>query len=140
MADAQTLPLAWLKFQALCVVTASLAVPIVIALIGNAYTDAQKSSEVSVRYVELATSILKTAPTESNKALRTWAVEVLDATSPVKLTSQVKEELSKDGIQQRPLSDREEILQLMCEMNLANDPKTGAPSGDCARLLKRKKQ
>lgn len=140
MADTPTLPIGWLKFQTLCVVIASLAVPVVIAMIGNTYTDAQKSSEVSVRYVELATSILKTPPTESNKALRTWAVEVLDATSPVKLTSQVKLELSKDGIQERVLTDREKIMQILCDMGLANDSRAGGQSVDCEKLPKRKKQ
>jgi len=131
MADSPTLPLAWLKFQAICVVTASLAVPIVIAIIGNAYTDAQKHSEVSVRYVELATSILKSPPTEENKALRTWAVEVLDATSPVRLTLHVKEELSKDGIQpDRSGLDREAIWELMCQMEWKNSEMTKRPECD----------
>ena len=73
---------------------AAIAVPIVIAVVGNEYNATIKDSENRVRYVELAVATLRAEPSPESKALREWAIELLDSQAPVKLTKAAREELS----------------------------------------------
>lgn len=104
------LPLGWQKAQVIAVVMASIAVPVILAVIGNAYTNAQKEAErvhlrerqeaeLSVRYVELAVEILRAPPRKQAAQMRTWAVQVLDRFSPVSLPSPAKESLATTQLQ-----------------------------------------
>ena len=97
--DDPKLPLGWQKAQVVAVVMASLAVPVVLAIIGNAYATAQKEAERNVRYVELAVDILKTPPRKQGAQMRGWAIQILDRFSPVSLSSPAKESLATTQLQ-----------------------------------------
>jgi uncharacterized protein (DUF1684 family) len=141
------LPLRWQKAQVIAVVMASIAVPVVLAVIGNAYTNAQKAAErahlrerqeaeLSVRYVELAVEILRTPPRKQGNQMRGWAIQVLDRFSPVSLPAPAKESLATTQLQVATdatalddLADKtdQEVLQ---ELRKLRERRSGAPSGE----------
>ena len=90
---ATELPQIWEKIKVLSVVIASLTVPVVVAVVGNSYSKEQKDKEIGVRYVELAVEILRAAPSPDNKALRTWAISVVDHYSVLPLPKEAQAEL-----------------------------------------------
>ena len=67
----------WDKMSAMSALLASVLVPLVLALVGNAYTYALKQSENRVKYTELAISILKDKPTAETQDVRSWAIDVI---------------------------------------------------------------
>ena len=92
--ESRSVLLRWLEGtkDALLIVSA-VAVPIVVANIGAEVNATMKESENRIRYVELAISQLRSPPSAETTALRDWAVELLDAQSPVKLTPEAKKQL-----------------------------------------------
>ena len=71
----------------------AIMLPLVVAAVGGAYALAAKQSENQVRYVELAITQLRSAPTSESAALRDWAIELLDSQSPVKLSAAARAQL-----------------------------------------------
>ena len=67
---------------------AALAVPIIVAVIGNMYTSAIKERETQAKFVELAINILSTEPTDETKSLRSWAIKVIDEYSKIPLSKE----------------------------------------------------
>lgn len=90
---ATELPPIWEKIKVLSVVIATLTVPVVVTVVGNSYSKEQKDKEIGVRYVELAVEILRAAPSPDNKALRTWAISVVDHYSVLPLPKEAQAEL-----------------------------------------------
>lgn len=76
----------WDKLTAVAPLLASLLVPLAVAFVGNVYSKSMKDTENSLKYVELAVSILRTEPQADNAPLRTWAVDVLNDQATVKLS------------------------------------------------------
>lgn len=72
---------------------ASIFIPLVVFFVGNSYSNSIKESEIKVRYVELAISILKSDFSEKNSELKDWAVKLLDNQSPVRLSEGAKSQL-----------------------------------------------
>jgi hypothetical protein len=104
----------WQKAQAVSVIAASVAVPVIVAFAGNAFTQSQKNQELGVRYVELAVGILRAEPSKGNKALRSWAITVVDHFSPVHLPDEAKSELELDQLLielQTSLQKQSELLK-----------------------------
>ena len=83
----------WDKLKSLSSIIASVFIPLVLGIIGNEYTSAMKESEHSLRYTELAIEILNDKPSESNKNIRLWAVELINQYSTVELNKEAKSEL-----------------------------------------------
>jgi len=83
-------------------------VPISIVIYSQYFTNRQNENEINLKYIEIATSILKDKPTESNKELRTWAVNVINKYSPpkIKLNKNVQQSL----INKIPLNDKEILI------------------------------
>lgn len=67
--------------------------PFVVAAVGYLITDAQKEREISLKYVEIAITVLREPPSKQNTALRKWAVRLIDHHASIKLSSEAKEEL-----------------------------------------------
>jgi len=88
----------WDRLRALAPFIGSIAVPLAIAWVGGSYNASIKDSENRVRYVELAISQLRTAPTPETSALRDWAIELLDSQAPVKLSSTTKQQLKSSAL------------------------------------------
>jgi uncharacterized protein YjbI with pentapeptide repeats len=85
----------WDKMVSLSTLLASVLVPVVLAIVGNAYTNAMKQSENRVKYTELAMNILKEKPSPDTEALRGWAIEVVNQYSGVQMSDRAKVELSR---------------------------------------------
>jgi hypothetical protein len=83
----------WDKIPALSALLASVLVPIVLAVIGNAYTNALKQSENKVKYTELAISILRDKPTQETQDVRAWAIDVINQYSGVPMSAKAKNQL-----------------------------------------------
>ena len=85
----------WDKIQAVGILVASLFIPIAVAWVGNDYSKAIKDSENSLKYVQLAITILRADPTEGNEALKAWAVDIINNHASVKLSPEAQAELRK---------------------------------------------
>lgn len=72
-------------------IVATIAVPILVAYFGYQIQSAVKDREIRRDYVQIATGILSSK--DSKLALRTWAVEVLSAHSPIALSADLKRAL-----------------------------------------------
>ncbi len=77
-----------------------LAIPLVVAYIGNDFTKSIKEREIQGKFVELAINILNQQPTKENVNIREWATEVIDKYSGVPFTK----ETQKDLINNLPLN------------------------------------
>lgn len=70
----------------------NIALPIALTISSVIISSSIERSKVSSEYVKMAVAILASKPSESyeksesQKALKSWAVRVLDANSPVKMT------------------------------------------------------
>ena len=84
---------AWDKVKTIVNVIAAIVIPIILAVIGNNYTKAIKSQELSARFIELSVKILMEQPTDANKSLRDWAVNVINRYSEEPLSEKVKSDL-----------------------------------------------
>ena len=67
----------WDKIAVLGTVLAGLLIPLAIAVVGNAVSRSIKESENQVKYLEMATSILRESPKPETAALRGWAVDLI---------------------------------------------------------------
>lgn len=74
-------------------VLASLLMPLAIASVGHWYTSALKEREIQTEYIELAISILREEPSESNLNVREWAVDIINEYSPVEVNKATRDEL-----------------------------------------------
>jgi uncharacterized protein YjbI with pentapeptide repeats len=88
----------WDKITALSAFIASILVPLVLAVVGNAYASAMKQSETKVKYTELAISILKDKPSSDTQDVRAWAIDVVNQYSGVPMSPQVREQLLRSRL------------------------------------------
>lgn len=88
----------WDKLVPLSAFIGSVAVPLAIAFVGNNYSASIKESENRVKYVELAISQLRSPPKPETEALRDWAIELLNAQSPVKLSVAAQQQLRQHRV------------------------------------------
>lgn len=65
----------------------------VIAYVGWIYTDAIKDREIKVKFIEIATNILREPPKKDDTSLRTWAVQIINRYSEIKLSDAAKKDL-----------------------------------------------
>ena len=72
---------------------AAVVIPVVIAVVGHAYTRAIREREIQGRLVELAIGILKEIPDEKHREMRRWAVDVVDRFSGVPFPTEAKTDL-----------------------------------------------
>ena len=84
--------------QPISIILSTVAVPLLVAYYGNAISSANKEAENRVKYVELATAILRSEPKPDSQPLRGWAVELLDSQAPVKLSAAAKKQLLERAI------------------------------------------
>lgn len=87
---------AWDKLQAIGTLASGVLIPLVIAITGHYVTQRMKESENELKYIEIATSLIREEPRDENVALRDWAIENLAAYSKtVPLTIEAQRELKK---------------------------------------------
>lgn len=90
----------WEKLKVISTTASIVIIPLVIAFLGNLYSKSIKEKEIQGRFVELSLQILKDKPSEENKNIRKWAVDVINEYSGVKLEPDAK----KDLIEKVPLT------------------------------------
>lgn len=92
---------------------AIVGVPIVLLLVGNRVANAIKDRELNAKYVELAIAILGEVPyperqDDVRRALRTWATEVVNTHSEIKLPEATQQAL----IERMPLVEPETPVRI----------------------------
>lgn len=83
-------------------ILATIAVPIVIVIIGNQVQQSIAEREVGKSYVQMAIEILKAPPSKETMELRQWAVATVDKLSPIPLSRKVQEQLESGKVKLRP--------------------------------------
>lgn len=84
----------------------NIALPIALTVSSVIISSSIERSKVSSEYVKMAVAILASKPMESiekqksQEALKSWAVRVLDANSPVKMTSYEKSSFESSGFEE----------------------------------------
>lgn len=117
------LPPQWEKLKILGTLVATLGIPLVLALVANSFSKDQKELEIGVKYVELATQILREKPTPETKGLRSWAIATVDHYSRVPLTKEAKNDLEFQQLkaEMQNLSQRQQLVS-----NILNEMHTTA--------------
>lgn len=115
-----------------------IAIPVVLAYVGSDIQSAAKERELRRDYVQIATGILGSKDT--TPALRSWAVQILEVHSPVRLSKAVQAALISDdaGVAEAFRSRNiyeDAVAQILKEAERARrqDPmiqEPKAPSGD----------
>jgi hypothetical protein len=105
----------WDKLAVCAAVFASILVPVVLAVVGQAYTSAMKESENRVKYTELAISVLKNKPRPDNQDIRAWAIDIVDRFSGVPLSPELRKSLLSKSLTERDLQRSD-----FSESNLSN--------------------
>lgn len=72
--------------------------PIIVAYIGGRFATAATKQQSSVELLKLSVNILQAGKGDSTNALRQWAVQVLSAESPIPLSPDLKDALSKGEV------------------------------------------
>ncbi|MEO5563890.1 MAG: hypothetical protein ABIR18_10660 [Chitinophagaceae bacterium] len=90
----------WEKVKIISTTASIVIIPLVIAFLGNLYSKSIKEKEIQSKFVELSLQILKEQPSEENKNIRKWAIDVINEYSGVKLESGA----AKDLIENIPLT------------------------------------
>lgn len=85
----------WDKWHIIANSVAILLVPALVGFFGYQINAAIKDKEISQKYVEVAIGILRGDPDKESLALREWAINIINANSPVKLDPKVREELKR---------------------------------------------
>ncbi|MCX7156776.1 MAG: hypothetical protein NTW45_10095 [Rhodocyclales bacterium] len=89
----------WPKVSAVGSVLSGTLIPLVIAYAANHVATTMKESENEIKFIEIATSIIREEPKENTSALRAWAVDVLVKNSKsVPLSASAQQQLKETRI------------------------------------------
>lgn len=83
----------WQKLKIISNTAGIIIIPFVIAIMGNLFAQSIKDREIQGKYVELSLQILKDKPSEDNKNIRQWAIDVVNKYSGVMLTPEAAQDL-----------------------------------------------
>ncbi|HVZ42864.1 MAG TPA: hypothetical protein VHA82_03555 [Ramlibacter sp.] len=75
----------------------SVAIPVILALIGYFVQSSVTEAGLKKDYVQMALGVLKEQPSKENEELRQWAIAVLDKSSPVPIPASLKSHLIKSS-------------------------------------------
>jgi hypothetical protein len=83
------------RIQAVATIFSLVAVPVIVAILGAAIQKPIQSSEARSKSMELAINILKESPGKTDQpGLREWAIETLQASSPIQISDAARKELA----------------------------------------------
>jgi len=99
---------------AIAIVLSAILVPVATTAIASRFADASSQRESGVKLVELAVSILREPPTAKAVDIRSWAMDVLDVYSGVRLSQAAREALSDSVRLPAPLSDSGGFSVIAC--------------------------
>lgn len=78
------------KIQSIAAIASSIAIPIVLAIAGYVVQRQIADDGLKKDYVVMAMEILREKGDSQDKALRSWAVDVVTAYSPIKFSAEAK--------------------------------------------------
>ena len=109
------------RIEQLSKIVATLAIPVLVAAFGWIVQSQLAAQNQSKDYVQLAANILKEAKKEGDEDLREWAIALLNANAPVKLSENAIRRLRQGevilpGSDARPPVDRE-VFHSMAVVN-----------------------
>ena len=81
------------RVKLLVQICASIAIPLIVAVVGWLFQSAVSEAGLKKDYVQMALGVLQEKPTDSNTELRLWAIAVLDKHSPVAIPDALKKQL-----------------------------------------------
>jgi hypothetical protein len=83
------------RLQSIATIFSLIAVPVIVAVLGALIQKSVQSSEARTKSMELAINILKEAPGKNSQpGLREWAIETLQASSPIQISDAARKELA----------------------------------------------
>jgi tetratricopeptide (TPR) repeat protein len=102
----------WGRVEATTRIASLVAIPVVLAIVGWMVQDQLAARTVSKDYVQLAVSILsQPKQADTDPALRSWAVELLNENSPVKFSTAIATQL-KSGAATLPIDQSDNLRAL----------------------------
>lgn len=93
------------RLLAISQIISVLAIPVVLALVGFWVQRSLQEQQIKRDYVSLAVSLLlpkKEGEKETSKELRSWATDLLNDSSPVKLSQEQSQSLKRNGLSLKP--------------------------------------
>jgi len=72
---------------------ATIVIPVMLAVIGNQYSNSMKEREIQGEFVALAVDILKQKPSEGSRNIREWATAILNKYSGVQMSDAARDDL-----------------------------------------------
>lgn len=97
--DLREAPSNWLEFlKLLTTMLATIAIPLVIFIVGEDVKSSVKSKELETKYIELSVDILKETPSPETASLRRWAIENINKYSEIPLSVEAKQELQQEAL------------------------------------------
>jgi hypothetical protein len=88
----------WDKFSIIANFVALALVPIVLGIYGSSINTTLKEKEIRVKYIEIATEILSEKPSPDSRALRSWAIDVIQTYSLVPFSNEAIVELERTAL------------------------------------------
>ncbi len=88
----------WGKFEILGKVVGVILIPITISYFGYQYNKSLQQNEIKLKYIEIATNILRDKPNEETKEIRSWAIDVVSKYSLVAFEKSAIKELSETAL------------------------------------------
>ncbi len=82
----------------LTTIIASVAIPIVLLIVGKGIEGSVKSKELETKYVEISVGILTEPPSPETVNLRKWAIDNINRYAEIKLSEEAQEELNTESL------------------------------------------
>lgn len=103
------------KIQSIASIASSIAIPLILAVGGYVVQREIADDGIKKDYVGMATGILREDARLQDPALRLWAVEIVSAYAPIKMSPQAEAGLKTWAIPELPASARQEPLPDWCK-------------------------
>ncbi len=103
------------KIQLIASIASSIAIPLILAVGGYLVQREIAGDGIKKDYVGMATAILREDARKQDPALRLWAVEIVSAFAPIKLSAQAETGLKTWAIPELPESARQQPLPDWCK-------------------------
>ncbi len=82
----------------LTTIVASIAIPVVLLIVGKGIEGSVKNKELETKYVEISVGILTEPPNPETSNLRKWAIENINKYAEIKLPEEAKKELNTESL------------------------------------------
>lgn len=105
------------KIQSIASIASSIAIPLILAIGGYVVQREISDDGIKKDYVAMATGILREDARSQDPALRLWAVEIVSAYAPIKLSQQAEAGFRTWAIPELPESARQQPLPDWCKPN-----------------------